>query len=212
MFLQNKRESPSAKYWSIISLFWLLATIFDRIWWNFYTKGIPAWDQADYLNSALDHGRALGFLQGEWKGLEALLDLSPKIPPFASILNGLVMAFTGELPVNASWSLSFWHALLLFSVAGWCVLISSQRLGYISVFILIFSPALLDLRTNYVLEMPLISLTTFSLWQLGAWLDLKKGGKLRLLLIAFFASSLSLLVKQSALLILSPALISNSKH
>ena len=207
MLLQKERIT-SVKYWSIISLFWLVATIFDRVWWNFYTKGIPAWDQADYLNSALDHGRALGFLKGgEWQGLESLIDLSPKIPPFASIVNGLLMALTGELPVNASWSLSLWHAFLIFSVAGWCLLISGQRLGYISSFILIFSPALLDLRTNYVLEMPLISVTTFSLWQLGAWLDFKKGGKFKLLFLAFFASSLAILVKQSALLILFPALI-----
>ena len=208
MFLQKKRELPLGQYWSIISIFWILATIFDRVWWNFYTKGIPSWDQADYLNSALNHGRALGFLKGgEWQGLDSLLDLSPKIPPFASIGNGLVMALTGELPVNASWSLSLWNAFLIFSVAGWCLLISGQRLGYISSFILIFSPALLDLRTNYVLEMPLISVTTFSLWQLGAWLDFKKGGKFKVLFLAFFASSLAILVKQSALLILSPALI-----
>jgi hypothetical protein len=43
--------------------------------------GVPAWDQADYLNSALDHGRALGLLPGGgWQGWNALLDLSPKIP------------------------------------------------------------------------------------------------------------------------------------
>ena len=195
-------------YWSIISALWVLATLFDRVWWNFYTKGIPSWDQADYLNSALDHGRALGVLQGgEWQGLDSMLDLSPKIPPLASIVNGLVMTFTGELPVNASWSLSLWNALLVFSVAGWCLIINGKRLGYISVFVLIFSPALLDLRTNYVLEMPLISVTTFSLWQLGVWLDLKRGGKYKTLFIAFFASSLALLVKQSALIALSPALI-----
>ncbi len=208
MIFFKKKEFANAKYWLIISFFWLSATLFDRVWWNFYTKGIPSWDQADYLNSALDHGRSLGVLQGgEWQGFESMLDLSPKIPPFASIVNGFLMTFTGELPINAAWSLSFWHALLVFSVAGWCLLINGQKLGYISVFILIFSPALLNLRTNYVLEMPLISLTTFSLWQLGEWIDLNKGGKYKTLFFAFFASSLALLVKQSALIALFPGLI-----
>ena len=36
---------------------WLLATAVDRWWWMQQT-GVPAWDQADYLNSALDHGKA----------------------------------------------------------------------------------------------------------------------------------------------------------
>ncbi|WP_370455503.1 hypothetical protein [Synechococcus sp. RSCCF101] len=60
----------------------LIATAADRLWWQAST-GLPAWDQADYLNSALDHGRALGWLPGGgWQGWDALLDLSPKIPPW----------------------------------------------------------------------------------------------------------------------------------
>ena len=41
-------------------LIWVLSTLVDRLWWTLQT-GVPAWDQADYLNSAMDHGRALGF-------------------------------------------------------------------------------------------------------------------------------------------------------
>ena len=44
-------------------LIWLLATGADRLWWSQH-GGLPSWDQADYLNSALDHGRALGVLAG----------------------------------------------------------------------------------------------------------------------------------------------------
>ena len=44
-------------------LIWLLSTVVDRWWWHAF-NGIPAWDQADYLNSALDHGRALGLIGG----------------------------------------------------------------------------------------------------------------------------------------------------
>ena len=40
---------------------WLLATAVDRTW-LLADQRLPAWDQADYLNSAVDHGRALGLL------------------------------------------------------------------------------------------------------------------------------------------------------
>lgn len=49
------------RFWGGVALIWLLATIVDRLWWTLQV-GVPAWDQADYLNSALDHGRALGLL------------------------------------------------------------------------------------------------------------------------------------------------------
>ena len=97
------------RFWSFIALIWLLSTGIDRIWWHHYAS-IPSWDQADYLNSALDHGRALGLLPGgQWQGWNALLDLSPKIPPLASLVNGTVMAVAGDAPEQAAWSLSFWH-------------------------------------------------------------------------------------------------------
>ena len=82
-------------------LLWLLATAADRLWWSHH-GGLPSWDQADYLNSALDHGRALGVLAGgEWQGWNALLDLSPKIPPLASLVNGSVW-LAGDSPSEAA--------------------------------------------------------------------------------------------------------------
>ena len=68
------------RFWLGVAVIWLLASAVDRLWWT-QQSGVPAWDQADYLNSALDHGRALGLLPGGgWNGWLALLDLSPKIP------------------------------------------------------------------------------------------------------------------------------------
>ena len=67
------------RFWASVALIWVLSTLVDRLWWTLQT-GVPAWDQADYLNSAMDHGRALGLLPGGgWQGWQALLDLSPKI-------------------------------------------------------------------------------------------------------------------------------------
>ncbi len=200
----------SSKFWTLVGFIWLLATICDRFWWNNYA-GIPSWDQADYLNSALDHARALGLMfPGEWHGWNVLLDLSPKIPPLASLINGTVMALAGDEPYQAAWSLSIWHGLLLFSVAAWCLQLRGYLLGLIASIFVAFAPALLLLRLDYVLEMPLTASVTFTLWRLGCWWDPKNGGKWNQAFIAAFAFAFSILVKQSALLVLLPAILWNS--
>ena len=117
--MKGDRVMKRWQFWSWLVCIWCVATIVDRSWWSLQA-GVPAWDQADYLNSALDHGRALGlFPGGAWQGWNNLLDLSPKIPPLASLVNGTVMAVAGDQPAEAAWSLSLWHGVLLCSVAGW---------------------------------------------------------------------------------------------
>ena len=46
------------RFWASVALIWVLSTLVDRLWWTLQT-GVPAWDQADYLNSAMDHGLSL---------------------------------------------------------------------------------------------------------------------------------------------------------
>ena len=48
------------RFWAFVALIWVLSTLVDRLWWMLQT-GVPAWDQADYLNSAMDHGH------GPWR-------------------------------------------------------------------------------------------------------------------------------------------------
>ena len=189
-----------------VGLIWLIATAADRMWWHHY-GGIPSWDQADYLNSALDHGRALGFLAGgQWQGWQSLLDLSPKIPPLASLVNGTVMAMVGDAPEQAAWSLSLWHGLLVFAVAAWGLRLCGQGMALLAVVFVVLAPALLELRSDYVLEMPLTAAVTFALWRLGCWWDPQRGGRWLQALIAAAACTAAILVKQSALLVLLPAL------
>ncbi len=195
------------RFWTFIALIWLVATGIDRLWWNAY-QGLPSWDQADYLNSALDHGRALGLMHGaKWQGWESLLDLSPKIPPLASLVNGTIMAIAGDTPKQAAWSLSIWHGLLLFSVASWGLQLRGQSLALIGAICVAIAPGLLALRSDYVLEMPLTAVVTLSLWRLGCWLHPRQGGKWIQAIIAATCCTISLLTKQSSLLVLIPALI-----
>ena len=192
-------------------LVWLLSTLADRLWWTHFNS-IPAWDQADYLNSALDHGRALGFLPGGgWQGWDALLDLSPKIPPLASLVNGSVMALAGDAPAQAAWTLSLWHGLLLLAVAAWALELRRPRpaargFALLAAVLVALAPALLNLRSDYVLELPLTAMVTFALWRLGCWWNPQRGGRWHQAFTAALTCLLALLVKQSALLVLLPAL------
>ncbi len=195
----------SWRFWIFVIFIWGVSTFLDRIWWIKFS-GIPSWDQADYLNSALDHGRALGLLPGgKWKGVAALLDLSPKIPPLASLVNGTVMALMGDRPSEAAWSLSIWHGLLLFGIASWGMRLSGVIVASLAVVFVALAPAFLDLRSDFLLEMPLSAMTTLAISCLGWWWHPKTGGRwLQAFCAAFFSLS-ALLVKQSALLVLLPS-------
>ena len=165
------------RFYLFVVLIWLISTCIDRAWWE-SQNGLPSWDQADYLNSALDHGLAMGVLPGgEWRGWASLLDLSPKIPPLASIINGIIISLVGDSPSDAAWSLSIWNGVLLFSVAGWGLHLRGKGLALIGVALVAITPIFLELRTNYLLELPLTAVITFALWQLGSWWNPKEGGR-----------------------------------
>ncbi|WP_413677611.1 hypothetical protein [Prochlorococcus sp. MIT 0916] len=194
-------------FWISVLFVWIISTLADRFWWNSYST-TPSWDQADYLNSALDHARALSFLGGNGAAdFSSFLDKSPKIPPLASIINGAVMAFAGEAPHEAAWSLSLWNGFLIFNIASWGLYLRGKNFALLGVVISAFSPFLFHLRTDYVLELPLISAITFYLFHLGRWSDKSIGGKWIQLIIASFACAFSLLIKQSSLLVIIPSLL-----
>ena len=202
----------SWQFRGLLTLIWLISTLIDRLWWANH-GGLPAWDQADYLNSALDHGRALAILPGgSWQGWGSLLDLSPKIPPLASLVNGTVIAIAGDGPQQAAWSLSLWNGLLLFVVASWSEelrqpLKGARAFALSCSSVVAMAPLLLELRTDYVLELPLTAMVALALWRLGCWWHPIDGGRWRQALWAALSIAAALLVKQSALLILIPVLL-----
>jgi 4-amino-4-deoxy-L-arabinose transferase-like glycosyltransferase len=209
-FLGSSGRPPRRElaWWAGLTALWAAATAADRLWLAL-DRRLPSWDQADYLNSALDHGRALGWIPpGAWHGWLALLDLSPKIPPLASLVNGSVMALAGGTPDQASWALALWHALLLVVVALWGRQLGGRRLGLLSALLLVMVPALAHLRVDFTLDLPLAASGTFALWLLGRWQrPLPAGGNWPQMLAGALAAAAALLVKQSALLLLAgPAL------
>ena len=193
-------------FWPLLMLLWGLSTLWDRFWLGLDQR-LPSWDQADYLNSAMDHGRALGLLPGGgWQGWQALLDHSPKIPPLASLVNGTVMAVAGDHPDQAAWSLSLWFALLLLGVALWGRQLGGPALGLLAGLFCVLSPGLAEWRVDYVLEIPLCAGCVWALWLLGRWLR-PGGASWAAALTAALAMAAALLIKQSALLmLLGPAI------
>lgn len=198
---------PAAGYggwWLALGGLWLLATAADRLWLGLDAR-LPAWDQADYLNSAVDHGRALGLLAGGgWQEWAALLDLSPKIPPLASLVNGTVMAVAGQEPDGASWALALWHGLLLLVVALWGRQLQGPGLGLLAAALVAVAPALAELRVDFTLDLPLAATSTLALWRLGCWqAPAPAGGRSHQALGAALAVATAILVKQSALLVVA---------
>ena len=196
--------APGGRWWWLALLgIWLAATAADRLWLGLDQR-LPAWDQADYLNSAIDHGRALGLLPGGgWPGWAGLLDLSPKIPPLASLVNGTVMAISGDGPAEAAWALAVWHGLLLLAVAAWGRELVGPGFALLAAALTALAPALAELRVDYTLDLALAACTTLALWLLGRW-QAPGGGRWGQAILAALAVAAAVLVKQSALLMLVP--------
>ena len=203
--ITSSEGSRHRLWWLALAIVWVVATAADRLWLQL-DRRLPSWDQADYLNSAVDHGRALGLLAGgSWQGWQHLLDLSPKIPPLASLVNGSVMAIAGDTPLQASWSLALWHGLLLVAVSCWARDLAGRRFALLAAALLTLVPALAALRVDYTLDLPLTACTTLALWRLGRWQAPSRdgGGHWSQALTAALAIAAAVLVKQSALLVLT---------
>ena len=196
------REHQRLLWWCAIAFIWSLSCVLDHTW-LFLDHDLPSWDQAEYLSSAIDHGRQLGLLNsGQWEGVKALLDLSPKIPPLSSIISGSLMAVVGQSPDEAAWILSLWHGVLLATVASWGRCIGGRRLGLLAALILAIAPGLAEHRVEFTLDLPLTGATTLALFTLYCWQRPgPEGGRWSQAIIASTSITASILIKQSALLV-----------
>ena len=198
------RRHQNLLWWFALGLIWCLSCVLDHTWLHL-DQGLPSWDQAEYLSSAIEHGRQLGLLSpGRWEGVRALLDLSPKIPPLSSIISGSLMAVVGQSPDQAGWILSLWHGVLLVTVANWGRCIGGRRLGLLSALFLAMAPGLTELRVEFYLDLPLTGATTLALFLLYRWQRPgPRGGRWTQAIVAAAAVAASILIKQSALLVVA---------
>ena len=195
------------RWWAGLGLIWLACLALQRLWLLMHPAYL-SWDQADYLNSAVDHGRALGCLApAHWPGWGGLLNLSPKIPPLASLVNGCVLAMSGDAPDQARLALLVWLAVLLLVIAGWGRQLIGPRFGLLAAGLVALSPGLWQVTLRFSLDCPLAAATALALWLLGRWHRSEAPGA-ALTLAAASAVAASILIKQSALLFVAvPALV-----
>ena len=190
---------------AIIFLIWLLGAIGDRIWF-WLDHSVPAWDQADYLNGALNYGYALQdfqWLSEEWR--RSLWLLSNKIPPLHYILTAPWLNLFGKSEDIASLVMLGYSAVLLIAVYGFGKTLFNKKVGILAAIICQVLPGLYFYRLEFLLDFPLTALVFCSFWLLTVWKQ-KKNSWLMAILFGI-SLGLSLLLKQTAIFFLITPII-----
>ena len=184
----------------IIFVIWFIGAICDRIWYNL-DNSVPAWDQADYLNGALNYWYALQtpqWFDGEW--WRYLWLLSNKIPPLHYILTTPWLNWFGRGEDAASLVMLVYSAMLLVGVYGLGVTLFNRRIAIYAAIFCQLLPGLYYYRLEFLLDYPLTAIVTWSVWLLTLWKISKQSW---LWAIAWGISfGLALLLKQTALFFL----------
>jgi 4-amino-4-deoxy-L-arabinose transferase-like glycosyltransferase len=189
-------------------LIWLAGVMIDRAWF-FLDQSVPAWDQADYLNGAMNYWHALQtpeWFNPHW--WEQLWLLSSKIPPGTYILTAPFLQIFGPTADAATAILSVFSAVLLLSVYGLGVQLFNPKVGLIAAALCQILPGLYRYRTEFLLDYPVaavVSLSFFALtlWKQSACDGLKPNRRSWLWAIfAGFTVGLALMIKQTVVLFL----------
>ncbi|WP_040898742.1 glycosyltransferase family 39 protein [Xenococcus sp. PCC 7305] len=185
----------------ILVVIWLIVTACDRLWF-FLDHSVPAWDQADYLNGALNYWHALQnpqLFDGDW--WRSFWLISSKIPPLHYILTTPLINLWGTSADAASLVMIFYNALLLISIYGLGTALFNANIGLWAAGLCQVLPGLYYYRLEFLLDYPLTAIVAFSFYLLTLWKIGKK--KSWLLAIAFGLSfGFALLLKQTALFFL----------
>ena len=89
------KKSPQIPSLIILLLIWLVGAVSDRLWFSF-DHSVPAWDQAEYLNGAMNYTQALQ--QPHWLDKQwwiSFWQLSTKVPPLTFISTAVVQQIFG---------------------------------------------------------------------------------------------------------------------
>jgi 4-amino-4-deoxy-L-arabinose transferase-like glycosyltransferase len=152
-----------------LALIWLGGVLVDRLWFNL-DHSIPAWDQADYLNGALNYHRALE--NPQWFNLNwwrELWLLSPKIPPLTYLLTVPFLHLGGLSEDSATVVMLLFSAILLASVYGLGVVLFDVQVGLWAAALCQLLPGLYVYRLQFLLDFPLAALVTCSFFTLTLW-------------------------------------------
>ncbi|AFZ35739.1 glycosyl transferase family 39 [Stanieria cyanosphaera PCC 7437] len=191
----------------IIAIIWLAGAICDRIWFAL-DHSVPAWDQADYLNGALNYWHALKnpqWFDADW--WRSFWLISNKIPPLHYILTVPFLNVFGTSEDASALIMLFYSAILLLSVYGLGVILFDVSVGLWAAGLCQLLPGLYYYRLEFLLDYPLATIVTLSFYLITLWhiYSQAKVNQIRSWLFALLfgiAFGLSILLKQTALFFL----------
>lgn len=190
----------------LLSLIGLGAMIIDRIWFTL-DQTIPSWDQADYLNGAMNYWHALQtpqFFNPTW--WQDLWLLSSKIPPGTYILTAPFLSLFGITADAATTVFILFNVILLLSVYGLGYCLFSPQVGLIASAICQLLPGLYRYRTEFLLDYPVTAVVTLSFFCLTLWkqsvFDQSSRRSWLWSIIVGISIGFSLMIKQTVILFL----------
>ena len=160
--MTNPKPKNLATYFLILGIIWLAGGVFDRFWFSL-DNSVPAWDQADYLNGAMNYWQALQnpqWLDGEW--WQSFWLQSSKIPPLTYIITVPFLHYFGANPDGATLIMLVFSAILLLSVYGLGIILFNPEVGIWAALFCQLFPGLYRYRLEFLLDYPLTAIVTFS--------------------------------------------------
>ncbi len=153
----------------VLAGLWLAGVLLDLAWVRHHQLP-PAWDQGDHLSRALGFWQVLQQIQpfsGAW-----WQELWAQAPSYRGPLTYLVTAplfsLLGPGYGTAILSNGLFQALLLASLYGQGRLVGSRAAGLWAGFLAAVAPALLNQRTDYLIDFSLTAVVT-ACWLLLSW-------------------------------------------
>lgn len=153
----------------ILFLIWLLGAVSDRLWFSL-DHSVPAWDQAEYLNTTLNYWQALQspeWFNGTWWRNFWLL--TTKTPPLTSILTVPFLNLFGLSADSATLVMLFFSAFLLVSVYLLGLKLFNRDVGLIAAALCLLLPGLYRYRLDFLLDFPLTTIVTVCFCFLTYW-------------------------------------------
>jgi hypothetical protein len=156
---------------------WLGCLLVDGLWLRRHQLP-PAWDQGDHLSRALGFWRVLG-QAAPWSSQwwQELWNQSPTYRgPLTYIVTAPVLELLGPSYRSAMAANGLFNGLLLASVYGLGRLIHSRSAGLWAAWLCAVAPALLNQRTDYLIDFSLTAVLSGCWWLLSArrWLPLRR--------------------------------------
>jgi len=149
---------------------WLGSALIDALWIQQH-QAPPAWDQGDHLSRAFGIWQVLSSpapLSGLWWH-----DLWAQAPsyrgPLTYVLSAPLFALLGPNFASAMASGAVFNGLLLLSSYGLGRQIHSRSAGLWAATFCALAPALLNQRTDYLIDLSLTAVLTLAWWLLSRW-------------------------------------------